>query len=161
RSLVEWYEGDGGGTAPSGDGSTWQRRNHNGLVSWVGGFGGAAGSDYANAATDTESVTTTGTYTSDVTADVQDLVDGTATNYGWWIIGLAGQDGFWKHFASRSHPTEEWRPNLEITYTSDAMIGTTGGAATVTGSVAATGYLSGSAAGEASASANLINNALI
>lgn len=118
RALTQWYEGDANGGAPSGDGSTWNHRNHNGSVAWAGGAGGAAGSDYATSASDTESITGTGVnFDWTVTADVQAWVDGTA-NYGlWWIPVTTSTANTVKRFPSSDHATAAQRPKLTVEYT--------------------------------------------
>jgi len=47
-SLVDWYEGTKSGETPGAgeDASTWNHRNHNGLVDWTGGVGGGEDDDY-------------------------------------------------------------------------------------------------------------------
>lgn len=122
RSLVEWFEGIKDGAVPTGeDGSTWDLRNHNGSVAWVGGPGGAAGSDYATTPTDTTTVTGTGAFFDwDVTPDVQDFVDGSLTNHGWWLIGdMTVGSGSAKRFRGSDHATVANRPKLTIEYVTD------------------------------------------
>jgi hypothetical protein len=50
-------------------------------------------------------------------ADVQAWVNGTASNYGWIVIGNESGAGTAKGFASREATTTSQRPQLTITYT--------------------------------------------
>lgn len=124
RSLVEWFPGvQMGGLPPQGseDGSTWNLRNHIPGTTWVGGAGGVAGSDYASVATDTKLITSVGgstTYSWDVASDVQDFVDGTYDNHGWWLIGSSSNDSA-KMFYSSNNGTASVRPKLTIEYEID------------------------------------------
>lgn len=135
RGLVEWFEGDqAGGLPPSGAGSTWNHRNYQGSVGWSGGAGGAAGSDYAVSPTDTTLITgTNADFDWDVSVDVQDFVDGSATNRGWWLIAASGSDSL-KIFYSSDHSVADLRPELIVTYEQiDEIAGSAHGAATVSG----------------------------
>lgn len=132
RGLVEWYEGDGDGGAPSGDGSTWQHRNANGSVAWAGGAGGAAGTEYASTPTDSQLVSGTGAHTWDVTADVQGIVDGTHSNYGWWLIQATGGANAYR---SSDYGTASARPKLAVTFFAGLIEGSTAGTSTVSGSM--------------------------
>lgn len=164
RSLVVWFEGSQSGSPPTAgqDGSTWNLRNANGSAAWSGGAGGTAGSDYATTATDTTLVTGTGVFFDwDVTADVQDFVDGTFTNNGWWLIGAAGTDTR-KSFNSSGDSDVGERPILVIDYSdpSTDMAGSAAGIATVTAIIEADGRLTGAIAGTSSTSALLVSNAI-
>lgn len=116
RALTEWFEGGKAGTAPDAgeNASTWNLRNANGSVAWAGGAGGGAGSDYATTATDSETITGAGVdFEWDVTADVQAFVNGTATNWGWWLVATGNS---LKRFASSDNATAANRPELVIDY---------------------------------------------
>ena len=103
---------------PGVDGSTWNLRNNNGAVAWAGGAGGAAGDDWTATATATATITGTGaTFDFDVTDDVQDWVDGTASNYGWWLLNASESTvSSGKHFATSDHATAAYRPLLVVDY---------------------------------------------
>lgn len=120
RSLVEWFEGSQSDSAPTAgqDGSTWNLRNANGSVAWAGGAGGAAGSDYSSSVTASVSITDPlAWYDLDLTADVQDFVDGTLTNYGWWLVGNVVFSNSGKTFASSDYTIDSTlRPKLVIDY---------------------------------------------
>lgn len=161
RSLVAWFEGSKSGSAPDAgqDGSTWNLRNANGSVAWAGGAGGASGSDWVATATDVESVSTGNTaYSWDVTADVQNFVNGTHQNYGWWLISQSeGVADSRKSFSDSGNATPANRPALVVEYR-DPIVGSTSGSCTVTGTLSAIGTLAGSSAGIATASAILLTN---
>jgi hypothetical protein len=118
RALTEWYEGDGNGAAPSGDGSTWTHRNHNGSVAWSGGAGGGSGSDYAATAVATTAITAaTASYNWNVLTDVQLFIDGTA-NHGWWMVNTDEANASTsKKFTSSDGATAANRPKLVTVYT--------------------------------------------
>jgi hypothetical protein len=88
RSLVEFFGGNMNAGTPNVNvpASTWNNRIHD-TTAWSTP-GGQAGTEWAATATDSISVPVIVDrwYEWDLTADVQDFVDGTATNYGWWII---------------------------------------------------------------------------
>jgi len=118
RSLVAYFEGAKDGAAPDGgqDGSTWNLRNANGSVAWVGGAGGAAGSDYATDVTVSVSITAPSAfYDFNVLADVQAFVAGTATNLGWWVVH-GNESASWKTFSSSTAGAAN-RPKLVVEYT--------------------------------------------
>lgn len=120
RALTQWYEGDKPGDAPpTTDGSTWNHRNYNGLVTWAGGAGGAAGSDWTAIATATTTIiaNTYQFYTWDVTADVQAWYAGTANNYGHWMIGQEGTSQYKRAYSSDYTTDTAKRPKLVVTYT--------------------------------------------
>jgi len=52
----------------------------------------------------------------DVTADVQDFVDGTASNFGWWLINAVESTGTRKNFVPSGGATESQRPKLVVVY---------------------------------------------
>ncbi len=116
RGLTQWYEGaqSNAEPAPGEDASTWNLRNANGSVAWVGGAGGSSGSDYTAAATATTAVTTVGTYTWAITTDVAAWVAGTS-NWGIWLKN-AGPGLPYKSFGSSDNATASYRPQLVIIY---------------------------------------------
>ena len=126
RALTQWYEGDSDGGAPSGDGSTWNYRNHSGSVAWAGGAGGAAGSDWATDATASDATASSGWYEWAVAADVQDWVDEAATNYGWWVRNPTDEGTEWTahRFCASDHATTANRPKLVVEYTESGGTGT-------------------------------------
>lgn len=123
RALAQWYEGSKVGAAPDAgtDGSTWNQRNANGPLTWPSGPGGAAsGADRPATATATTVVSGSGArFEWNVTADVQNFVNGTYTNNGWWILKDPVTSVFpssRKHFASSDNATAADRPMLTIDY---------------------------------------------
>lgn len=133
RSLVDWFEGDAAGSTTTIDGSTYTNRNHIGTIAWSGGSGGVSGTEYDSAATDSKSFSsTTGFQTFSVTQDVQDFIDGTETNRGWWIIPV-GSIAL-RIFHSSDHTTADQRPKLTIEYT-NYIAGTAAGTTTASGTL--------------------------
>lgn len=120
RSLAQWYDGEKDGVAPDPgqDGSTWNLRNANGSVAWLGGAGGAAGRDYAVVPSAREAVEDAGSwYTWDLTEDVRRMVKGLVSNYGWWLISDAEDV---KAFLSSDYvDVPARRPKLTITVNDD------------------------------------------
>ena len=120
RSKVQWYEGVQCWQAPGEeDGSTWNMRNDNTLdpLHWVGGLGtgGISGDDWHATKTDDELITAPATrFEWDVTADIEDFLDGTYENYGWFVIGVEGTNGTRKWFYANETETEEYRPVLTL-----------------------------------------------
>jgi len=157
RALTEWFEGIRDGAMPGGeDGSTWNHRNHNGSVAWVGGVGGASGSDWAASATDSVIITGTGSFFDwDVTTDVQAFYAGTQNNYGWWILGTEAGNSL-KTFNPSDTATAGNRPILEITYElGGETSGSAAGVATAT-ATAASQNMAGNAAGVAVGTGHMI-----
>ena len=116
RALVQWYEGNKNGAALDAgvDGSTWNYRNNNGSVAWEGGAGGAAGSDWATGATDTETINNGSVTTFDITADCAYWVANPSSNFGGWVLG---DSATYLRFASSEFAIESYRPVLTVTYT--------------------------------------------
>lgn len=119
RSLVQWFEA----------GSTWNLRNTTGSIAWVGGAGGASGSDYAASASATATITGTGNFDWDVLADVRNWLDGINTNNGWWLIGPAIDDSaktFLTSDAGGNRPSlileYEFRNDLTLSPVADTYI---------------------------------------
>jgi hypothetical protein len=117
--LVPWFEGAKDNAAPDGgqDGSTWDLRNANGSVSW-GAVGSLAGTDYVLTPTNVISITGTGTFTWNVTSDVQAWASGTITNYGHLFRNPDEATGTTKkYFWSATGADVSLRPRLTISYT--------------------------------------------
>lgn len=134
RSLVDWFEGVKTNSAPDGgqDGSTWNLRNANGSVAW-GAAGGLSGTDFVATAIASTVITNPGaSFDWNVLTDVQDFVNGTATNFGWWVSTASSTTAL-KTFDSSGSTTAAQRPKLVINYT--VVAGTVAGTSTVTGSL--------------------------
>lgn len=98
--------------------STWNNLDGSVPTAWTGGAGGVAGTEYQTTPSASTSVTNTGTYTWDVTADVIAWHAGSPPNHGWWIINRQqANTNTGKTFASSDNATAGNRPKLEITYT--------------------------------------------
>ena len=117
KSLTEWFEGvsNAAPPGPGEDASTWNLRNANGAVAW-GAAGGQSAVDYEAAATVSTPVADVGTYTWDVTADVQAWIDGD-DNFGWFIINddeVTAETR--KLFGSSNDTTPANRPKIVISW---------------------------------------------
>lgn len=127
RSLVEWYEGiydDADPDAGEIYSSTWNARARTkagDVLAW-GAQGGQSGTDYAATATATTAITTASTWKSwDIKADVTAWVEGTATNYGIWLIADNESNESCKGFYSSDYTDDtSLRPKLAVTYTEAA-----------------------------------------
>lgn len=123
RALTHWNSGLRDGATPGTleDGSTWNNRNNDnvggGTLAWAGGAGGGSGTDYAAVATATTLITGVGSFTWDVTADVAAWVAGTATNWGWWVLGDEVNNNSNKVITSAEGATAANRPKLVVTFT--------------------------------------------
>lgn len=160
RSLVEWFEGLSDNTDPGvgENASTWNFRNANGSVAW-GTAGGQSGVDFAATATDTTTVTGISQYFDwDVTADVQNFVNGTYTNYGWWLR-TTNTAAARKVIATSDHATASLRPELVVVYAA-LMTGSSSGVATGTGTLVGKTEMRGFSDGIADVDGTLISNSI-
>ncbi len=127
RLLADWGEstsdapGSEGTGAPAAIGdATWDYRYYN-IVPW-----GTPGGDFVPTASASTVVSVIGRYSwssSQMATDVQNWLDGTATNYGWILIGNE-TFGTAKRFDSRENVNPAVHPSLLIDFTPAA----TGGA---------------------------------
>lgn len=127
RGLTQWYEGSADNAIPTGNGSTWSKRNYPFNVNWSGSVaGGQSGVDYvASPSGGSVVINTVGIdYSWTVTADVQLWANGTVNN-GWWLFGTTADTDSRKHFSSFDATTSSQRPKLVITYTSDVLVAPT------------------------------------
>jgi len=120
RLTSDWGEGTsnagspgGGGTPAIGSDATWQDA-FNGGLGWT-----TEGGDFVASASASMSVGANNTaYTwssAGLVADVQGWVDGTASNYGWIVLGNESGASTAKGFASKDATSNQ--PQLMITYT--------------------------------------------
>ena len=81
--------------------------------------GSTAGTHFASSPTETVAVSTTGSYSWNVTNDMTSFVNGSATNYGWRIIWSSNTSGTNKQvdFGAKENTTSGNRPVLSVTYT--------------------------------------------
>jgi len=115
-----WVEGSNN-TFNTGDGVSWLRRTGTGstiTTAWTN----TAGSNIMNSAVATSSGTLpfvnngTGWVTStDLKADVQAWVNGTAVNQGWYLR-VIGTGASTQNIASNQNSTVAYRPKLTVTY---------------------------------------------
>jgi PKD repeat protein len=120
RATVAWTEGSsdagllgGAGAAAAGGGATWVNRTTP-ATAWT-----SPGGDFVGTATASITVNDAlGAYNSgNLAADVQAWRNGTATNFGWVIVGDEGVGKRVKWFATKENPTVGSRPNLRVVYT--------------------------------------------
>lgn len=97
---------------------------HRILADWVEGTvtwntpGSTSGTHFASSPTQTIAVSTTGSYSWNVTSDVASFVAGSAVNYGWRVIWSSNTSGTSKQvdFGSKENITVSSRPVLSVTY---------------------------------------------
>ncbi|MEO6327398.1 MAG: DNRLRE domain-containing protein [Ginsengibacter sp.] len=120
--LADWGEGssdaasnEGSGTAAATNDATWVSRFT------LSSLWSSAGGDFTSTASATSVVGGSGAaynWTSlQVTGDVQNWLNNSATNFGWILIGDETISTTTKRFASRENPTAIQRPQLSVTYT--------------------------------------------
>ncbi|MCB1077539.1 MAG: PQQ-dependent sugar dehydrogenase, partial [Verrucomicrobiae bacterium] len=120
RLTADWGEGTSNAGEPGGQGTdatvgdaTWSRRFYN-TQSWT-----TPGGDFVGTASASATISGVTTWTSaQLAQDVQDWVDGTASNFGW-ILRDPGTDVSAKRFFSREAPTFNDRPKLVVSYVSE------------------------------------------
>jgi hypothetical protein len=126
RLTQAWTEGDtdppgeegaGGPTLP-GD-VTWLH------TTYASGFWSQPGGDFSPIASASAMVFGIDFYTWDLTVDAQHMLDNTAQNFGWCLIGEEGADATAKRFDSRENATLEFRPSMTVEY---RVVPTPGGA---------------------------------
>jgi hypothetical protein len=122
RSLESWGEGTsvggggggGGGAAATAGDATWLFRSFPGMP-WA-----TPGGSFQPAASATSNVAGAGTYSwssPQLLADIQQLLDSPATNFGWIILGDESAPGTAKRFATREETILDRRPMLMVEYT--------------------------------------------
>ncbi len=107
---------EGSGTAAMSGDATWNNNFFN-TGTWTNP--GASG-DYVAASSAGTSVAGNGFYTwssSQLTADVQSMLDNAGSNFGWILIGNENTSQTAKRFNTRENPNSSQRPKLSITYT--------------------------------------------
>lgn len=120
--LASWGEGasnasagGGGGGAPAQPGdATWIHRSFNSDL-WTNVGGDFNGSPLASAV-----VGGPGLYAwsgAAFTAEVQAILDGSVSNFGWLLLGVEGVSGSSKRFSTREESSASLRPVLAIEYT--------------------------------------------
>lgn len=113
-SVASGGSGGGGAGGPATPGSvTWIHRFYPSIM-WT-----TAGGDFSATVSATVSVWQYGPYAwsgAQVTADVQDMLDNPATNFGWVLKSPEAISGWAKKFASRETLDPTAVPRLEITY---------------------------------------------
>lgn len=104
--------GGSGGPATTGD-ATWLHRFYNTSL-WT-----TQGGDFSAVVSATVAVDQPAVYTwaaPQLAADVQDMLNNPATNFGWGLISPETVVGDAKRFATRQEPFVPSRPRLEVTY---------------------------------------------
>ncbi len=125
RVLADWGEGssgagrgEGGGAASTTNDATWVHRFFN-TASWT-----TPGGDFATTVSATTSVNQIANYIwsgSGLVADVQAWVDGTASNFGWILLGNEVPIATAKRFDSSENTTVAFRPQLDVLYMGTAV----------------------------------------
>lgn len=135
RALTDWFEGNGNDSLSTIAGSSWTKRDQFNSLDWGGNTaGGQSGTDYSATVAASTSVTGLGSYTWNLTSEVDAMVSGATTNRGWWLIQTSGAD---KTFVSsdNSGASSSW-PKLVVEYTlADRIIGVVAGTSTATGTL--------------------------
>jgi hypothetical protein len=119
--LAPWGEGasnaisgNGGGGAPSQAGdATWLHRTFH-TDFWV-----VAGGDFDPSPVASTVVGGIGSYAwsgPGFVDEVQAILDGSISNFGWLLLGVEGTAGTTKRFATREEPNAALRPSLVIEY---------------------------------------------
>lgn len=125
RITSDWGEGtsdaaaeEGKGAAPTTGDATWENAFHD-TVAWS-----AQGGDFLGEVSASVSVSGNGTYrwsSAQLATDVQDWIDGEASNFGWLLSTADTSTGNAKRFKSRENPTASGRPKLTITYSTEVL----------------------------------------
>jgi len=121
RLLANWGQGtsdatsnEGGGAASTPNDATWIH------TFYPSSFWTTPGGDFSTTASASQNVVGTGPYTwgpaAQMTADVQDWLNNSATNFGWIIIGNETEIHTAKRFDTREALTVANRPSLTINY---------------------------------------------
>ncbi|MEM7391628.1 MAG: FG-GAP-like repeat-containing protein, partial [Verrucomicrobiota bacterium] len=122
RITQDWGEGTsnaggipGRGVDAENNDATWGFRFFNTTNMW-----NTLGGDFKPSVSATQIVGGVGRYdwsSPELMADVQDMLDNAATNFGWILIGPEGTNRTTKRFDSRQSPMPSSRPQLTIDYT--------------------------------------------
>lgn len=125
RVLADWGEGssgagrgEGGGAPSTTNDATWVHRFFN-TANWT-----TPGGDFSATVSATTSVNQIGNYTwsgAGLVADVQAWVNGTASNFGWILLGNETPIATAKRFDSSEHSTIGFRPSLAVEYMATAV----------------------------------------
>ncbi len=127
RVSADWGEagsdaagGEGGGAAALSGDTTWLHRFF-GTDLW-----NSAGGDFASTASATQTVSDTGFYewqaTAQMIADVQDWVNNPGQNFGWILVGNETTFPTSKRFDSRENPIMKNRPVLNVTFSNPTSV---------------------------------------
>ncbi len=125
RLLADWGEagsvgsrGEGGGGSAQTNDATWLHSFFS-TTSWT-----SAGGDFTAAASASQTLSGTGSYTwtsTQLNADVQAWIDSAANNFGWILIGDESKATTTKRFLSRNSNDASLRPQLVVDYTAAAV----------------------------------------
>ncbi len=125
RLLAAWGEGTSNAGDPGGMGTSSAAND----ATWIhtffpGSFWATAGGDFNALASSSVVVGDTGMYSMlgvNLVADVQDMLDTPATNFGWLIRDSDNSFGSARRFASREDTVAANRPTLEVTFDAPAL----------------------------------------
>ncbi len=125
RVLADWGEGtsaagrgEGGGAPVTTNDATWVHRFFN-SATWT-----TPGGDFSTTVSATTAVSGIANYTwsgTGLVADVQAWVDGTASNFGWILLGNEVSIGTAKRFDSSENSTVAFRPSLVVQFMPTAI----------------------------------------
>lgn len=121
RLLADWGSAGSDATANEGMGAPAQTND----ATWANAFHATVpwstpGGDFVPAASDAQLVEGVNFYTwsgDGMIADVQAWVNGTASNFGWALVGQEDTSGSAKRFDTRENSNTSFRPQLTIDYT--------------------------------------------
>jgi len=120
RVTASWGEGTSNATGQEGRGAPASAGDATWLHTFFStNFWGSAGGDFEASPSATQTVGFGGAYafsSTQLEADVQDMLDDPAGNFGWILIGDETTTPTAKQIVSREHPTAADRPRLEIEY---------------------------------------------
>lgn len=121
RALTQWGEGTSDGSGQGGQGGaptpgdcTWT------YAQWPNVPWNTLGGDFSSTISATQQVVGVGSYTwnaSGLKSDVQGWVNGSFSNFGWFLLGNETAPITVKRFAARNYPTASFRPSLVVEYT--------------------------------------------
>jgi hypothetical protein len=131
RVTGMWGEGssdapgsEGTGTAASMGDATWTCAFHDGMTGCLLPWG-SPGGDFNPAVSASQTVDLSGTYytwnsTSQLVADVQDMLNNPSTNFGWILIGNEAVNQTARRFDSEENANSDFRPVLTVYFTMNA-----------------------------------------
>lgn len=127
RLTADWGEGSSNASGQEGSGASAASND----ATWIHTFNSTgtwntAGGDFAATSSANASVNSSNALINfsgnQLTADVQDWIDGTNSNFGWILIGDESSNASAKRFASKDNGNSANHPRLIITYNNSTSI---------------------------------------